>query len=136
MTKIRTVLCAALLLATIPSCAPGGGGVSSTPAPATSAPAPKADARAIALAFAAAEELTHLSAACRRSGHPACQPGTATAIRTAGWLDAAARYLEAASSAQKLANTDLADINLRDALALLAQARRIVAPYTAEGASP
>lgn len=120
---IRSILAAAaaLLLA---GCEPSGGAVSSTPNPVART---EIDERAIALAFGTAEELMQLSATLRRQGNTCCQPGTPSAIRVAGLLDATADYLKAASAAQKLANHGLAELNLREAYVLLAKVRAVVA---------
>lgn len=120
MRRILIIAAAALSLA---ACDPGGGRVESTPGPVANT---LVDERAIALGFAAAEEVTALSRTLREGGHPCCVPGSVSAGRVAGLLEATAKYLEAASAAQKLANNGLASLNLRTALAAIAEARAII----------
>ena len=127
MKTLKLALASSLLLALAPGC------TSSAPRPQTTAPAPTADAKAIALAFATADEVRGLVEKAREQGHGCCEPETESAKRIAALLNSAADYLEAASAAQKLARTDVATLNLREAGKLLSQVRALVAPFTREG---
>jgi hypothetical protein len=127
MKTLKLAIAGALLLTLAPGCA------GSQARPEAGSAAPTADAKAIALAFAAAAELKQLVTKAREGGHACCQPRTPSGKRVAALLESTADYLEAASAAQKLARTDVADLNLREAGKLLAQVRRIVAPFTQDG---